>query len=100
MIPVPLDVLDPPRSRLRALATSLDGHVAELIVGDPTREAAANVQRAWLALSTALALGAEPVLRSCPHCSRRIPREAARCRYCMARSDAHAVAARDAEVER
>lgn len=95
-----IDVLDPPRSRLRALATSLDGRVAELSVGDPTPEGAANVRQAWLALSKALALGAEPVLRSCPHCRRRIPSEASRCRYCMARSDAHASSPSSRAVER
>ena len=53
---------------------------------------------AWLALSKALALGPEPALRVCPSCSRRILREATRCRYCMAHSGAW-VSGVDAEVK-
>ena len=94
----PFDVLDPPRSRLRALAASVDRHVVELSAQDLTNESAQSLKRAWSALSKALALGEEPMLRECPNCSRRIPREATRCRYCMAHSDAH-VPRNSAEIE-
>jgi hypothetical protein len=86
MIQPPLDVLDPQRSQLRSLAASVDKHVAELSAQGYSGEAAENLKLAWLALTKALALGPEPVLRGCPSCSRRIPCEATRCRYCMAES--------------
>lgn len=89
-----LDVLDPSRSQLRALAATLDQHVSDLSSQDHAGETAQSVKIAWLALAKALALGPEPALRSCPSCSRRIPREATRCRYCMAQS-----AATSADVE-
>ncbi|HKY34477.1 MAG TPA: hypothetical protein VJN18_00945 [Polyangiaceae bacterium] len=79
------DVLDPPRSKLRTLAASVERHVSELNAGDGS-VGAKGLDIAWRALSNALALGPEPELRSCPHCSRRIPCEATRCRYCMAHS--------------
>jgi hypothetical protein len=82
------DVLDPPRSQLRALAASVDRHVVELSTQAQSAEAFQGLKSAWLALSKALALGPEPALRDCPSCSRRIPREATRCRYCMALSKA------------
>lgn len=83
-----VDVLDPPRSQLRALAASVDEHIAELSAQGVGGESAEKLRVAWLALSKALALGAEPVLRACPRCSRRIPFDATRCRYCMALSHA------------
>ncbi|HYJ11720.1 MAG TPA: hypothetical protein VEX18_22005 [Polyangiaceae bacterium] len=85
-----LDVLDPSQSQLRALAATLDRHVSELSNQDHASETTRSLKLAWLALSNALALGPEPTLRSCPHCSRRIPREATRCRYCMTQSAAAA----------
>jgi hypothetical protein len=88
MTPESFDVLDPPRSRLRALVAIVDQHVADVSTRDATNEAAQSLKRAWLDLSKALALGEEPKLRACPSCSRRIPREATRCRYCMAHSAA------------
>lgn len=84
-----MDVLDPQRSRLRALAAAVGKSVAEVSSGDATNEVAQRLQTAWLELSQALALGEEPALRKCPNCSRHIPREATRCRYCMAHSEAH-----------
>ena len=84
----PIDVLDPPRSRLRVLAASVDRHLADLDAHGATAQTVENLKRAWLELSKALALGTEPELRTCPSCSRRIPREATRCRYCMAESGA------------
>jgi hypothetical protein len=81
-----IDVLDPPRSRLRALAASVDLYVADLEAHGANAQTVENLKQAWIALSKALALGAEPELRTCPNCSRRIPREATRCRYCMAES--------------
>jgi hypothetical protein len=89
------DVLDPPRSKLRALAASVERHVAELGAGQ-AQTAVQDLGIAWRALSNALALGPEPSLRGCPHCGRRIPHEATRCRYCMA----HSPALKPAEVER
>lgn len=85
-----LDVLDPPRSQLRALAASVDRHVANLNTHGAAAESVESLKLAWLALSKALALGEEPVLRACPSCSRRIPCEATRCRYCMVTSRATA----------
>jgi hypothetical protein len=84
----PLDVLDPSRSQLRALAASVDRHVAQLNAKDEADATTQSLTVAWLALSKALALGPEPLLRDCPSCNRRIPREATRCRYCMAQSQA------------
>jgi hypothetical protein len=77
------DVLDPPRSKIRALAATVDRHVAVLGTDGPAVETIEGLRLAWLDLSKALDLGAEPALRGCPHCSRRIPCEAKRCRYCM-----------------
>ena len=94
-----LDVLDPPRSRLRALVAAVDKHVADLSSQDVTNEAAQSLKRAWLDLSKAMALGDEPALRNCPNCRRHILREATRCRYCMAHSEAHAPRI-SAELER
>ena len=83
-----LDVLDPPRSQLRALAAAVERHVADLSTRDAS-EAAQSLKRDWAALAKALALGDEPTLRDCPSCSRRIPRESTRCRYCLAQSAAN-----------
>lgn len=77
------DGLDPARSRLRALAAHLEKEVLGL-----ASPAGHGVLEAWRALSAALALGTEPVLRKCPHCRRGILSEATRCRYCMKQSDA------------
>jgi hypothetical protein len=91
------DVLDPPRSQLRALAAAVDREIANLSTPGQSPEATEGLKLAWQALSKALALGPEPELRACPQCSRRIPREATRCRYCMAESRAWA-AATDGEL--
>ena len=83
------DVLDPPRSKLRALASKLDGQISELgavAEGAAAIERVAAVMASWRELANALDFGSEPVLRSCPNCHRRIPTEATRCRYCMATS--------------
>jgi len=81
------DVLDPPRSKLRTLAARVEQHVSELSAGNGAA-GMSDLGVAWRALSKELALGPEPVLRGCPHCARRIPCEATRCRYCMAHSPA------------
>ncbi len=93
------DVLDPPRSQLRALAALVDQCVANLSADDLASEAVVRLKRAWFDVFKAMALGEEPKLRECPSCNRRIPFEAARCRYCMARSEAQ-VPAVSAQVER
>ena len=85
------DVLDPPRSKLRALAAALQQQVTQLD-GAATASPAqvAGVVAAWGLVSDALALDPEPTLRDCPHCQRRVPAEATRCRYCMVASPAAA----------
>lgn len=85
------DVLDPPRSKLRALAAALQQQVTQLD-GAATASATqvAGVVAAWDLVSAALALEPEPTLRDCPHCQRRVLAEATRCRYCMAVSPAAA----------
>lgn len=93
------DVLDPPRSKLRALAALVDQCVANLSADDLASEAIVRLKRAWADVSKAMALGEEPELRGCPSCNRRIPLEAARCRYCMVRSEAQ-LPTLSAEVER
>ena len=85
------DVLDPPRSKLRALVATLQEQMSRLdtaLQGGPATAQFGSVADAWRALSSALDLGAEPPLRACPNCQRRVPIEATRCRYCMANSPA------------
>ena len=85
------DVLDPPRSKLRALAIQLDQQLALLCASVDATKGDSNVvglSITWRAVSKALDLGAEPSLRACPHCLRRVPEAATRCRYCMAVSPA------------
>jgi hypothetical protein len=87
------DVLDPPRSKLRALAAKLQEQISLLdsaLQGGSAPAQFVSVADAWRELSGALDLGAEPALRSCPSCQRRVPVEATRCRYCMATSPAAA----------
>jgi hypothetical protein len=83
------DVLDPPRSKLRSLVAKLDQHISKLDSGSGQVIAAdqvASLAGAWRELSKTLDLGEEPTLRACPHCRRRIPTQASRCRYCMVAS--------------
>lgn len=78
--------LDPARSRLRVLVARVDQEIRAIRSSAP--EAEHSLAQAWQALTDALALGAEPALRGCPHCQRGILREATRCRYCMQPSEA------------
>jgi hypothetical protein len=83
------DGLDPARSKLRVLSERVNRGLVELGVsmqpGGLALEKAA-VLDAWRELEAALALEAEPSLRPCPHCQRRILEQATRCRYCMKHS--------------
>jgi hypothetical protein len=86
-----MDGLDPARSRLRALVGRVEAELARLEASLPAQERNGDVtalNHSWRELVAALALGEEPVLRSCPHCRRQVPREATRCRYCMKQSEA------------
>lgn len=83
--------LDPARSKLRALAARVEGEIVELGAAAGGTALAADVgdlALAWRELSNAMALGAEPHLRVCPHCRRSVLLEATRCRYCMRPSPA------------
>lgn len=93
------DVLDPPRSQLRTLVALVDKYVADRSHQDFASGAAVGLERAWFELSEALALGEEPRLRECPNCSRQVPIEGTRCRYCMARSE-HQVPTIPADIAR
>jgi hypothetical protein len=89
------DGLDPARSRLRALVARVDAEVDRLATpqraDSPERERDVTaLTQNWRDLVGALALGEEPTLRACPHCQRRVPLAATRCRYCMRQSAAGA----------
>jgi hypothetical protein len=80
---------NPARSKLRALSERLERGLAALGMGSEPGALAAEkaaVLSAWSELSATLALEAEPALRQCPHCQRRILEQATRCRYCMRHS--------------
>lgn len=85
------DGLEPARSRLRVLVARVDEQLTQLETSQPGEPPHGEMQRltqSWRDLVVALALGEEPLLRSCPHCRRQVLREATRCRYCMRQSDA------------
>jgi hypothetical protein len=85
------DGLDPARLKLRLLSERMNRGLAAL-GSDPENGAftseKATVLEVWRELLVALALEAEPLLRQCPHCRRRILEQATRCRYCMRHSAA------------
>lgn len=85
------DGVDPARSKLRAFATRVEHEIVQLgadFGGTPHGARVGAVTLAWREFSGILALGAEPELRVCPHCRRKILCEATRCRYCMRASEA------------
>jgi hypothetical protein len=85
------DGLEPARSRLRVLVARVDAQLVLLEKsqpGEPPQGEMQQLTQSWNDLVAALALGAEPALRSCPHCRRQVLREATRCRYCMRQSAA------------
>jgi len=75
------DGIDPVRTRLRVLVAHVESALGKL----RTEEGRSNqvLEQAWVNLVAALALGLEPVVRSCPFCRRSILQLAVRCRYCM-----------------
>lgn len=87
------DAIEPERSRLRLLVARVEGELAYFRSPPPGAAQAPDLTRlfgAWERVVTQLALGAEPLLRACPHCRRSILAAAVRCRYCMSRSPAPA----------
>jgi hypothetical protein len=79
------DVLEPQRSALRALVSTMDKELSSLD-GDEGNDSRRSLRDAWQALVHALALGPEPELRACEACSRSIMVTATRCRYCWLRT--------------
>jgi len=91
MDPALWESLDPQRSRLRALVTTLNDALSDLAAAEKAAGRASSlgsVQSAWADLERSLALGPEPELRVCPSCSRSILSVATRCRYCFVKSAA------------
>lgn len=89
-IEVNWDSIDPERSKLRVLVARVESELAGLQGRSASTGPAplAGLLSAWHDVVGQLALGAEPLLRSCPHCQRSILDQAVRCRYCMRRSAA------------
>lgn len=83
------DGLEPARSRMRVLVARVDAELGSLQAShrDSARSSETDaLAQTWRELVAELALGPEPELRSCPHCQRRVLRQATRCRYCMRQS--------------
>jgi hypothetical protein len=81
----PWDVLEPQRTTLRGLVSRVEHELSAL---GQTSEPRSHepLHDAWKALVRNLALGPEPVLRSCEACRRSIMATATRCRYCWLKS--------------
>ncbi len=87
------DGIEPARSRLRALTASVERELERLeqtLRGAGREDEVGALTNKFRELAAALALGAEPVLRNCPHCQRQVLRDATRCRYCLRHSEAAA----------
>ena len=78
---------EPEQARLRALVEGVDKEIAAAFSRGATTEAP-RLADAWQRLVAGLALRAEPELRRCPFCARRVPSVATRCRYCLKTSEA------------
>lgn len=84
------DPAEAARSRCRTLIARIDSELAELRARNTNAGThdLATLIGAWTDLVGELDLGAEPLLRRCPHCQSSILAVATRCRYCMNRSPA------------
>lgn len=67
---------DERRSRLRAIVTEMD-----LAMVDAGTD---RIRTAWKSMVTALDLGPEPAVRTCPHCGQIGMKAASRCGHCWA----------------
>lgn len=72
-------------SRLRVTIALIDRDLARLPVGPPSDELGellGSLRASFADLVAQLGLGAEPELRPCPACHRRVRRAATRCGFC------------------
>jgi hypothetical protein len=81
------DEFEPEKARLRALVAGVDRSIALAFARGVASEAPLLAD-AWGRLISGLALGTAPEMRRCPHCQRRVPNVATRCRFCLKASDA------------
>ena len=81
--PVRLDFgPDPTKSRLRSLVAAVERDLSGAPAEQMQPGALVALRASWDALVRELALGPEPALRRCPHCSRLVMRAATACGYC------------------